>query len=358
MTPRLLLLIFTGLFLTSASGQKFRLDTNYVESFKEKFILVLHASGQYNSLEIEQALADSTQTSLAYPTLKSSLGFTFNYKWFNFSYGRNIFEYILKDYYEDKLMKSGPATIRNYGFTYAPNRFRIELKYRQINGFHEENRQYYDSAYTEQTPFYQFPDMTSRNFGADIIWTYNIRKRFSMGAPYSYTTRQRKSAGSFLFYLGANYFDVSSGGSYIPREVSSRFGMFDDLQSFKGTTLSVGAGWSYTLVIARVFFANVTVVARYPFMFKEYETASGEKLREKTVPEDPEAWAFAIGRCAAGINFKSFFVSAYAYTDMYDYRYYTNKQLGLGIRNFNVRAAMNVGFRFNKIRRKEVRRSI
>jgi hypothetical protein len=342
-----------------ASSQKFRLDSNYVQSFKEKFILVLHASGQYNSLEIKQAVSpDSTNSNLAYPTLKSSLGFTFNYKWLNFSYGKNIFEYILKDYYEEKLKKSGPASITNYGFTYAPNRWRIELFYRQIKGFHEENREYYDSTYSSNTPFYQYPDMTSRSFGADIIWTYNIRKRFSIGAPYSYTTRQKKSAGSFLFYLGANHYKLNAEGTYIPQEVASNYGMFDDLKSFTGTTLSVGAGWSYTLVIAKVFFTNVTIIARYPFMFKEYVTESGEVLTERTVPEDPETFSFAIGRFGAGLNFKSFFFSAYAYTDMYDYRYYTNKQLGLGITNLNIKGAVNFGMRFNKLRKKEKRASI
>ena len=338
----------------TAFSQKFKLDSNYVQNLKERFLFVLHVSGQYNSLEIEQAVnPDSGKADLSYPTIKASLGFTFNWKLFNFSYGRNVFQYIFKDKHAEQVLKSGPATITNYGFTYNPNRLRFELYYRKVKGFHEDNRSEYDSNYTSTTPFYQYPEMTTRSIGMDVMWTYNIRKRFSIGAPYSYTTRQNKSAGSFIFYLAANNFNVSSSNAFIPPDVASYYGQFDDLKGFNASTLSAGVGWSYTLVFAKVFYVNATAIARYPFMFKTYEMADGTSLKETTVPEDPEIWDFAIGRCAAGINFKAFFISAYAYADSYDYRYYSNRSLGLGIRNFNVKGAFNVGFRFNHLWKKK-----
>lgn len=351
------LLVLITLFLSisfNSTAQKFKLDSNYVVSLKERFLFVLHTSGQYNTLEIEQAInPDSGKADLSYPTLKASLGFTFNWKWFNFSYGRNVFQYFAKDKYQERLAKSGPATITNYGFTYNPNRLRFEFYYRKVKGFHESNRSDYDSTFNNNTPFYQYPEMSTRSFGADVIWTYNIRKRFSIAAPYSYTTRQNKSAGSFIFYMAANHFNLNSGSSIIPNEVAQYYGQFSDLKGFNATALSAGVGWSYTLVLAKVFFMNATLVVRYPFMFKSYEMESGQILKETTVPEDPEVWDFALGRCAAGINFKSFFISAYAYADSYDYRYYANRKLGLGIRNFNIKGAFNVGIRFDRFWKKK-----
>lgn len=351
------LVIYSFLFLLfTANGfsQKFKLDSNYVESYKQKFILVFHLSGQYNSLDMNHdEITDTSKSSLSYPTFKTSLGFTFNYKWFNFSYGRNVFDLLFKNAFTDQHATMGKTKITNYAFTYAPNRVRIEFYYKKIQGFHEANREFYDSTYSNGDPYYQYPEMTTRNFGGDLIWTYNIRKRFSFGAPYSYTTRQLKSAGSFLFYLGGNYFDIRSESTVIPQQVSNSYGAFDDLKYFKGLSLSAGAGWGYTLVIAKVIFANLTLIARYPYVFKEYETVTGEKFKLNSQEKEPDALSFGIARFAAGINFKAFFASIYAYADMYDYKYYNGRNLDLAIQNLNIRGALNVGFRFNKIKRKD-----
>jgi len=350
--------IISCLFLLSfivSDAQKFKLDSNYVESYKQRFIVVLHLSGQYNTLELKEATTTTTDTNssdLSFPTFKTSLGFTFNYKWFNFSYGRNVFDVIFKNAYSNQQYLAGKTKITNYAFTYAPNRARIELYYKKISGFHEQNREFYDSTYTSGTPYLQYPEMTTRNFGADLIWTYNIRNRFSFGAPYSYTTRQLKSAGSFLFFLGTNYFDIRSDSAVIPAQVSNSYGTFDDLNYFRGLSISPGVGWGYTLVIGKVLFTNLTLIARYPYIMKEFGFTDGTSLQTTSVEEQPDALSYGMARMAAGINFKAFFVSVYAYADMYDYNYYSNRQLEIVIKNLNIRGAFNVGFRFNQLKRK------
>ncbi len=345
-------LLFFAISIFSFS-QKFKLDSNYVESYKQKFILVFHLSGQYNSLDLSQNDTDTSKANLSFPTFKTSLGFTFNYKWFNFSYGRNVIDVLFKDAFKEQQQLSGQTKITNYKFTYAPNRIRIETYFKKISGFHEENREFYDSTYTAGTPYYQYPEMTTRSFGGDLIWTYNIRNRFSLGAPYSYSTRQNKSAGSFLFYMGVNHFDIRSNSSFIPQPVSQNYGSFDDLKYFKGLSLSAGVGWGYTLVIAKILYANVILIARYPYVMREYETVSGEKFKSNSLEDEPDALSFGIARSAVGINFKSFFASIYAYADLYNYSYYTNRQVSLAISNLNIRGAVNVGFRFNKLKRKQ-----
>ncbi len=357
----LLILILSLSLSIHLSAQKFKLDSNYVESYKQKFILVFHMSGQYNTLEIKEGSSVATDTSisdLSFPTFKTSLGFTFNYKWFNFSYGRNVFDVLFKNAYADQKYLAGSTKITNYAFTYAPNRARIEMYYKKISGFHEQNRDFYDTTYSSGMPYYQYPDMVTQSAGADLIWTYNIRKRFSMGAPYSYSTRQLKPAGSFLFYMGSNYFDIRSTGSFIPNEVSQQYGTFDDLKYFSGLSLSAGVGWAYTFVIAKIFFTNITLIARYPYVMKKYETTAGETFKTNSLEEEPDALSFGMARAAVGINFKQFFASAYAYADMYNYSYYTNRQLDIAIKNINIRGAVNVGFRFNRIKRKGSKASL
>lgn len=335
--------------------QKFMLDTNYVETFKNKFILVLHLSGQYNTLNLQQTInKPNYNTDLSYPVSRSSVGFTFNYKWITFSYGRNIKPIFTKNPIEQ--IKN--TKITNYAFTYNPNRFRIEMYYRKTRGFFEENRAKYDSTFTSHQTYYQYPDLISTSYGADIIWCFNGRKRFSIGAPYSYTTRQKKTSGSFLFYFGLNSFNLNNPNTFIPHELSTFYGDFGNLNSFHAITLSWGCGWSQTLVIAKVFFINATLIGRYPYMFKKYKTTDGKNIEENTEPEDPEVISFAIARAAAGINFKQFFLSVYSYADMYEYKRIKNKELEMGIKNLNVRGAIMVGMRFNKLKKPSARSSI
>lgn len=350
----ILLFVF---FLLSINNhaQKFSLDTNYVETFKNKFILVFHLSGQYNTLDIKQTVNNTNNKSdLSYPISRSSIGFTFNYKWFTFSYGRNINTLFTK--YDSN--KTGHSKITNYAFTYSPNRFRLELYYRKTKGFFEENRANYDTAFTTQQPFYQYPDMVSQSYGADIIWCFNGRKRFSIGAPYSYTTRQKKTAGTFLFYFGLNSYMLTNPSSFIPNQVSLYYGDFGYLKSFQATTLSWGFGWSQTLVIAKVFFVNATLIGRYPYMFKTYKTTTGKTIQEDTEPESPEIISFAIARAAAGINFKQFFITAYTYADMYEYKRLKSKAVEWELKNLNIRGALMFGMRFNKLKKQSPRSSI
>ncbi|MFI5203339.1 MAG: DUF4421 family protein [Flavobacteriales bacterium] len=350
------------LFVLSISSysQKFSIDTNYVERFRNKIIVVLYNSVQQNSLDLSrQTHPDSTEAiPLSYPTVRASFGLTLSYKFVTFSVGTNAFNFIMRDYIDEREHKIGKTSVRNFAFTWNPNRFRIEMYYRSITGFHEDNRATYDPTFGPNSVYEQFPKMQTVSYGADILWTFNARKRFSIGAPYSYTTRQKKSAGSFLMYFGVNQFSLTSPTSFIPELISSQYGPYQDLKRFDGTCISWGAGYAYTIVIGKIFFINLTATGRYPFMWKRFETESGLVKEDFSEPEDPALINFAVGRGAVGINFKRFFASAYVYADMYNYKYFVKKSQEIGIINKNIRGAVVLGMRFNKPKKKSTRSSI
>jgi hypothetical protein len=346
------------LSLTSIRAQK-GLDTNYIERFSNKIIVVLFNSVQQNSLDVSrQTHPDSLPSQpLSYPTLRTSFGLTVSYKFLTFSVGTNALNFLMKDYIDERENRIGKTSIQNYAFTWNPNRFRIEMYYRSVTGFHEDNRAQYDPSFGNNNPFEQYPEMNTLSYGADILWAFNIKKRFSLGAPYSYTTRQKKPAGSFLMYFGLNRFSLSSPSNFIPALVASQYGPYSDLIKFDGTCLSWGAGYGYTLVIAKIFFVNAMVAGRYPFMWKRYETASGKITEDFSEPEDPSLINFAVGRAAIGINFKRFFLASYLYADMYNYKYFMKTSEEIGIINKNLRGSVVFGWRFDKPKKKKPIRS-
>lgn len=349
MKKRILLIqVLVTLFSCAVQAQKFSLDTNYVEKFRDKIVVVLFNSVQYNSIDISKSNKDSTATSLSYPTYRSSLGMRLSYKFIGFSFGTNAYNFLLKDQINEQKERVGDTKITSYGFVWNPNRIRLELYYQKIVGFHEDNRASYDPNFTANSVYYQYPKMTSLTYGADILWTFNGRKRYSIGAPYSYTTRQKKNAGSFILYFGANQLSLQDDRSFIPAEVAGEYGNYSDLIKFNGSSLSWGAGYGFTFVIAKVFFANLTALGRFPFMWRRFETATGEVEEVFSEPEDIALVNFAIGRAAVGFNFKRFFVSAYVYTDRYDYSIRKSNNVDIGLTNSNIKGAVLGGMRFAK----------
>lgn len=356
----ILLVAFIAVNHTSFS-QKFSLDTNYIERFKNKIIVVLFNSVQQNSLEItRQVHPDSIPaTPLSYPTTRAAFGITLSYKFVTFSLGTNSVNFLFRNYIDEREHRIGKTSIRNFAFTWNPNRFRLELYYRSITGFHEDNRSAYDPTFGPNSIYEHFPKMSTVSYGLDILWAFNGRKRFSIGAPYSYTSRQKKSAGSFIMYFGANQFTLNSPGSFIPTMIASEYGPYNDLKRFDGTSVSWGVGYGYTLVIAKIFYINAIATGRYPFMWKRFETASGTVKEDFSEPEDPSLLNFAVGRGAVGLNFKRFFTAAYIYADMYNYKYFVKKSQEIGIVNKNLRGAIVIGYRFDQPKKKkQVRSSI
>ena len=104
-------------------------------------------------------------------------------------------------------------------------------------------------------------DMRTRNFGVNGQYIFNNR-RFSYRAAFLQNEYQKKSAGSFMLGGSLYYFRAAGDSAIIPSDVI--YGAPFWRENFDRTnviSLSVNAGYAYTLVLYRHFFITGSIAA-------------------------------------------------------------------------------------------------
>ncbi len=109
------------------------------------------------------------------------------------------------------------------------------------------------------TPYPTRPDIYTQKIGLTAWYMPNWRK-YSYSAAVNQRDWQKKSAGSFL--LGWGFFSgkIQGDSSLIPQE-SAAFFRHPELHKLSFFELSAGAGYGYTLVIRKHFFAAASFTA-------------------------------------------------------------------------------------------------
>lgn len=110
-------------------------------------------------------------------------------------------------------------------------------------------------------PYPQRPDIYTQQVGLSAWYIPNWRK-YSYSAAVNQRDWQKKSAGSFLLGWGIFSGKIDGDSSLIPADRAAYFPnpKIDKLSFFE---LSVGAGYAYTLVIKKHFFAAASFTASY-----------------------------------------------------------------------------------------------
>lgn len=99
----------------------------------------------------------------------------------------------------------------------------------------------------------QRPDITTRNLGFSAFYVWNNEK-FSIRSSYNYADRQKKSAGSFILYGTVNSFKVDGDSSILSLPNQRELGEGSDFSHLLYTSMSIAPGYSYNLVLKRLFF--------------------------------------------------------------------------------------------------------
>jgi hypothetical protein len=103
------------------------------------------------------------------------------------------------------------------------------------------------------------PDLSTRNYGASILYIFNDQ-RFSYRAAYLQNEYQKKSAGSLL--VGAEIFStrINADSSIIPSNVQSP-DFFEGQHFYRSGILSIAAnaGYAYTLVYKKHLFITLSL---------------------------------------------------------------------------------------------------
>lgn len=128
--------------------------------------------------------------------------------------------------------------------------FGLDLYYQKYAGFYKDD----PSIKIPPGDSYPIrPDIDTRNFGLSAFYVWN-NKKFSIRSSYNYADRQKKSAGSFILYGTINAFSVTGDSAILSTPTQEEFGVGSDFVRLRYTTFSLAPGYSYNLVLKRVFF--------------------------------------------------------------------------------------------------------
>jgi Domain of unknown function (DUF4421) len=148
----------------------------------------------------------------------------------------------------------------------------LDLYYQKYTGFFKDD----EAVKIPSGEAYPLrPDIITRNFGLSAFYVWN-NKKFSIRSSYNYADRQVKSAGSFILYGTINSFSLEADSSILSTANQSTLGEGSDFEHLRYTTFSLAPGYSYNLVLKRVYFNGTFAIGpAHHWVYFQPETGRG-----------------------------------------------------------------------------------
>ncbi len=220
-------------------------------SFKNKLSIHLYGITKFNNIEIRDPSAD---TIIRYqPNENFNIGAGFNYKWAGIS-GAFNFKFINNDNHI-----YGNTTSFDLQSDIYTRKYIWTINLQSYYGFYWGNVNVFDTTWSIRDSVPLRPDIISVNLGANMIYTFNHEK-FSFKAPYVYTERQMRSAGSWLYGAYISLYSLQTDSVIVPIMLQTAYPLYDSLTSL--TTFNIGSsiGYSYTFIFFDKFYFNGTLM--------------------------------------------------------------------------------------------------
>ena len=286
--------------LTGLSRQPDSTDfttNSYYVSLKEELSIHVYGITKFNNIELRNPSSD---TVIRYqPNENFNIGAGFNYKWAGIS-GAFNFKFINND---DRIY--GKTTSFDLQSDIYTRKFIWTVNLQSYNGFYWGNVNVFDSTWSIRDSVPLRPDITTVNLGASMIYTFNHEK-FSFKAPYVYTERQIRTAGSWLYGVHASFYAISAVSALIPENLQPAFPLYDSLATLSTVNTGSSIGYSYTWVFFKQFYINGTLMLGLSLQAVAAYDIYGNALIEKVRASSRSHIRLSIGanneRCYYGIS--------------------------------------------------------
>ncbi len=277
-------------------------DSNYVEDRTNDLTVRLLGSRKYTYWNLRDNDIDEV---LQYrPNANNNVGFGFNYKWLGVNIALNI------PFMNDDDDKYGETTFLDLQAHLYLRKLVVDFYGQYYEGFYRaETARRISNGIAQKAVSFR-PDIINRDLGLTVQYIFND-KRFSYRAAFLQNEYQKKSAGSFIAGGEVFVWEMRGDSSLVPAE-ALQDGFYDGLPFTRTSQLSaaVNAGYAYTLVIAKRFFATASLTAsvganRTVFRFSDgrpRDNGFGWQLNNTV-------------RFAAGYNYGDYYFGLH-YTDM------------------------------------------
>jgi hypothetical protein len=297
MTKKIIILAISLWHFSQASAQ-FYFDSTYIQKYYNNAVWSIYQNYSNHSLQISQPNSkDTTQNTKLTPFAESLTDVGIIYsdekKFFSFNL------YSIPNQPSER--KPQPKAV-NFIIGTNEDNLVSELGFNWFTGYYDKNSSNIIANFNDTTPYYQYNGLKNTNVFYNYM-NFTNKRKFSYGAAFKGNALQKKSATSFVHYANITFNRLKSDSAFIPNEVSSEYGKFGQLNRASNTSFAIGAGYSATLVIKKVFFTNLTLVGGPALQFHNYSLVN-EKNNYKSA-----SLAFQSDiRFSIGVNFEKLYI--------------------------------------------------
>lgn len=260
----------------------------YIIDQKKRFNVKLEVSNDISTFNI---VNDDLELNLK-PNLNLRYALVFSYKFLSVRIGIRP-----KVSDEEQEKKGGSDTFR-LRLQLLFDNWNHVMEYRIDKGYYVSNTNSFTSTDTDIR--IQFPEMSSNVlFGSS---SYKLNKNYSMRAFQSQTEIQIKSAGSFMPGISYNFYRLS--GLDVIKDTNGDRITRDFYNQYEGVNLALLAGYYYTFVFKKNWFANAYGVPSAGIDFYNVQSTSPIGSSNKTLSDFYLALHYGFG---GGYNGDKFF---------------------------------------------------
>lgn len=226
-----------------------------------------------------------------FPNTSTTLKASFNYKFLSFTL-KQAPSFIPGN--DDDEMK---GKTKNLGFSFGiinPHWF-TSIGYAKHQGYYIRNSDEISNTWQSGDPYLQIPDMRVNSF--EGMTGYSFNKNFSVRALTTQTERQLKSVGTFVPIAGYRLYFVNNLDD-------------DGGQKSRNFEFILGAGYHYTFVMKKQFYASLGLTPGVGYIFTKLTTRGQVNSPGDITTKTEAPIVRADGRGALGYNGDKFFAGA------------------------------------------------
>lgn len=224
------------------------IDTTCIESCRKLLMAKLVLEGRYNKFSItDNSFGKKLEYSI---NSNTNLGFGLTYKGIGFE-----FQFAPKSLNNDNALY---GKSKQFSISSSANgrRFIYDVYLRSSQGFHTTTGSPIEGDTTGAVAYYYRPDIQNINLGMECVYLFN-NKHFSSSAPYNFTQRQKKGAGTMLLGSFFSLYTINADSVIFPDSLKDRFKPEVQFKDAGNLVWGVSFGYTYTFVFRKYWFFNL-----------------------------------------------------------------------------------------------------
>lgn len=279
-------------FLPMHAGAQFSdsltvLKSEWIENMTDRMSYKLAVT---NDLEAFTVSAQNFNPEL-FPNTATTFKLSVNHKFLSFSL-KHAPDFIPGNH-DDKQKGRTKNLGLSFGFVH-PHWF-ASISYSRHKGYYINNSDEISDAWQSGDPYLQLPDMRVNSFEGSMGYSFN--EHFSVRALTTQTERQIKSAGTFAPVFGYRLYFVNNLTEFSGQKTAN-------------VEFIVGAGYQYTFVTKKQFYASLGLTPGFGYIFTKLTTRGQLGSPDDIITDSTSPIMRVDGRCALGYSGDKLFAGA------------------------------------------------